>query len=72
MNDADKAARFLQAMRDISDMYDIWLAFRRGRVKAGLPVSSPIDSMTLDEFEAMREAALGKHEHRQQTTKENR
>ena len=46
-----------QNIRDISDMYDIWLAFRRARMNAGLLVSSPIPGMTNEEFERMREDA---------------
>jgi hypothetical protein len=35
-------------------MYDIFMAFRRARIAAGLPVASPIDGMTNEEFEELR------------------
>lgn len=43
-----------RVVRELSDMYDIFMAFRRARIAAGLPVASPIDGMTNEEFEELR------------------
>lgn len=50
--------KFERIVAELSDMYDIWLAFRRARIAAGLPVESPIPGMTNDEFEELRRRTL--------------
>ena len=47
-----------RVVRRISEMYDIFMAFRRARIAAGLPVASPIEGMTNEEFEELRRRCL--------------
>ena len=48
----------LIALKRLSEMYDIYLAFRRAKVEAGIPVESPIPGMSVEEFEELRRKAL--------------
>ena len=65
-----------RAIRDISDMYDIWLDFRQAKIEAGLPVTSPIPGMSPEEFEQMRVRSIGtvhrNHGTREKTGRDSR
>ena len=47
-----------QAIRELSEMYDIYMAFRQARAEAGIPMESPIAGMTPEEFEELRRSYL--------------
>ena len=47
--------RIEQVVREISELYDVYLAFRAGRKKAGIPMDPPIPGMSHEEFEAFRQ-----------------
>lgn len=51
----------LIALKRLSEMYDIYLAFRRAKVEADIPVDSPIPGMSVEEFEALRRKALAQN-----------
>jgi hypothetical protein len=56
-------------IRRLSDMYDIFMAFRRARIAAGLPVASPIEGMTNEEFEELRRRCLA--EEKEKSTRDD-
>ncbi len=57
--------RLEQVVRELSEMYDIYMAFRRAREKAGIPMDPPIPGMTHEEFEELRRKYFEEMESRQ-------
>lgn len=53
-------------VRELSEMYDIYMEFRQAREKAGMPMESPIPGMTLEEFHELRRTYF-EEEHQRET-----